>query len=88
MNNATTTLHTTTPALPSRIDVPSHTSVSSALVLRLVRQAFSDDEWGRLDARSDFRRRVDLAASIDDAQNTIQYGVDILEGTLIPPPLS
>ena len=85
MNAATTTLPTTTPALPSQADVASHVSVQSTLLLRLVRQGFSDDEWARLNSRPDFQQRLDRVASIDDAQSAIQYGADILEGTLVRP---
>ena len=95
MNNATTTLKTPG-SHPSQADDFSNCVVTAACcsptrrmpsntLVRLIRRGFSDEEWARLSAQADFVARVNLAASVDDADVVIRYGAELIED-LLPRP--
>src|SRR6185295_7102361 len=58
---------------------------SAGIFVRLIRQGFSHEEWSRLSTQPDFLARVNLAASVDDADVVIRYGAALIEGNLPRP---
>ena len=51
----------------------------SNIGLRLVRQAFSEEEWALLSRYPEFLKAVEKVISIDDADGVIRAGAEIVE---------
>jgi hypothetical protein len=58
---------------------------SSGVFVRLIRQGFSHEEWSRLSTQPAFLARVNLAASIDEAEILMRLGTELIEGNLPRP---